>query len=107
MRLVRVASPWTANDSAADPWVKTVGICAGSGGQLLRDVEADVYLSGEMGHHDVLDATQRGTSVVLCEHSNTERGYLSDVLQPLLQQKMGHHVVVSCSISDRDPLQIQ
>jgi putative NIF3 family GTP cyclohydrolase 1 type 2 len=108
--IVRVASSgWEqgGNNQEIDPWIKTLGICAGSGGQLLRNVEADAYLSGEMGHHDVLEAVGRGISVILCEHSNTERGYLTDVLQPLLQEKMGKDVRVGCSLFDQDPLQIQ
>ncbi|KAG8429436.1 hypothetical protein GDO86_020189 [Hymenochirus boettgeri] len=44
--------------------------------------EPSVYSSVEvlnlqkMSHHDVLDAVAEGCSVVLCEHSNSERGYL-------------------------------
>lgn len=29
-----------------------------------------------MSHHEVLDAVHKGSSVILCEHTNTERGYL-------------------------------
>ena len=29
-----------------------------------------------MGHHEALDAQQNGTTVLLAEHSNTERGFL-------------------------------
>ena len=29
-----------------------------------------------MSHHEALDAQQNGTSVLLAEHSNTERGFL-------------------------------
>lgn len=36
---------------------------AGSGSSLLSPVDnVDMYLSGEMGHHDVLDALERGIS---------------------------------------------
>ena len=84
-----------------------MAICAGSGGRLLRSVSADAYLTGEMGHHDVLEAIYRGTSVILCEHSNTERGYLSEVLQPFLRDKLGHEANVVCSMEDRDPFLIQ
>ncbi len=34
--------------------------------------------------HEVLAANARGISVLLCNHSNSERGYLHDVLQRLL-----------------------
>lgn len=29
-----------------------------------------------MLHHDVLEATQNGIHVILCNHSDSERGYL-------------------------------
>ncbi|VEN55819.1 unnamed protein product [Callosobruchus maculatus] len=58
-------------------FILTVAVCAGSGGSVLNGIEADLYLTGEMMHHDVLEATQKGITVVLCNHSNSERGYLT------------------------------
>ncbi|KAI8137750.1 GTP cyclohydrolase 1 type 2/Nif3 [Fennellomyces sp. T-0311] len=93
--------------------IKTVAICAGSGSSVLSPVQADLYFSGEMGHHDVLAALAQGTSVVLCEHSNTERGYLSAVLRPKLQDMLvnersgeGDAIEVVVSQVDKDPLVI-
>ena len=37
-------------------------------------MQADVFLTGEMSHHAVLAAVQTGTSVILTDHTNTERG---------------------------------
>lgn len=28
-----------------------------------------------MSHHEVLEATANGKTVILCDHSNTERGF--------------------------------
>ncbi|KAI0271460.1 NGG1p interacting factor 3 [Gloeopeniophorella convolvens] len=56
--------------------VQSVAICAGSGGSMLLGVEAHVYLTGEMSHHEVLAAVAAGRNVILCGHTNTERGYL-------------------------------
>jgi len=68
LRILRVAT--------AKSDIKTIAICAGSGGSVLKGVKADAYVTGEMAHHDILAATARGTTVILCGHSNTERGYL-------------------------------
>jgi putative NIF3 family GTP cyclohydrolase 1 type 2 len=82
--------------------VSRIAICAGSGSSLLSPVDnVDLYLSGEMGHHDVLDALERDISVVLCEHSNSERGFLDAVVRPMMMED-GLEVVVSKL--DRDPL---
>ena len=36
---------------------------------------ADVFVTGEMSHHEVLAADAGGTAVVLAGHSNTECGF--------------------------------
>jgi putative NIF3 family GTP cyclohydrolase 1 type 2 len=69
-----------------------------------------------MGHHDVLDAVSKGISVILTEHTNSERGYLSEVLQPRLQSLLRldqgldaeNDVQIEETVStiDRDPLEI-
>ncbi len=63
-----------ATNRPDDFLVSTVGICAGSGGSVLAGVNADLMLTGEMGHHEVLAMLAAGVSVILCEHSNSERG---------------------------------
>lgn len=84
-----------------------VALCAGSGASVLREVEhCDVYWTGEMSHHDVLDAVSKGISVVLCGHSNTERGFLVD-FAPKLQDMLRGEVEVHVSKSDADPLVIR
>lgn len=55
------------------------GCCPGAGGTLLDAAEragATIYVTGEMRHHDVLAAVQRGTTIILAGHTNTERAFL-------------------------------
>lgn len=98
LKRLRVASAGVRN-----PLVSSVALCAGAGGAVLGGVEADAYLSGEMRHHDVLDARARGTSVILCEHTNTERGYLR-ILRAKLARALGRGVQVRVSRADSEPL---
>ncbi|KAI7861599.1 GTP cyclohydrolase 1 type 2/Nif3 [Spinellus fusiger] len=109
---VRVATA-DAHRAHQSGLIKTVAICAGSGSSVLGPVKADLYFSGEMGHHDVLAALAQGTSVILCEHTNTERGYLSAVLKPALEKLLvdersekGEKIEVVVSTLDCDPLVI-
>ena len=83
--------------------VKTVALCAGAGIEALRTIKADCYLTGEMKHHDVLAAVETGTSVVLCGHTETERGYLK-ILRRLLLAETGKAVEVVVSKADAAPL---
>lgn len=61
--------------------ISTVALCAGSGASVLSGAKADLYLTGEMLHHDVLEATQKGVHVILCNHSDSERGFLRDFVE--------------------------
>ncbi|KAF9357135.1 hypothetical protein BGX26_004206 [Mortierella sp. AD094] len=90
-----------------DRLISTVGVWAGSGSEMMNH-KADLFLTGELGHHDVLEALEQNSTVVLCEHSNTERGYLSDTLKPKLEELLakdgGEGVEVIVSQTDKDPL---
>lgn len=83
--------------------VSVMAVCAGSGSSILGGVPADLYLTGEMSHHDVLDAVAGGCSVILCEHSNSERGYLRE-LRGQIAERLEGRVEVVVSQKDRDPL---
>ncbi|KAG0301051.1 hypothetical protein BGZ98_008659 [Dissophora globulifera] len=87
--------------------ITTVGVWAGSGSEMMNH-KADLFWTGELGHHDVLEALEQNSTVVLCEHSNTERGYLKDVLKPKLEELLrkdgGEEVEVIVSATDKDPL---
>uniref|UniRef100_UPI00358ECCE3 NIF3-like protein 1 n=1 Tax=Myxine glutinosa TaxID=7769 RepID=UPI00358ECCE3 len=85
--------------------IQSVALCAGSGGSVLKGVKADMYLTGEMCHHEVLDAIAEGTSVILCDHSNTERGFLPH-LRNILVERLQQKVKVVVSAEDKDPLNI-
>lgn len=98
VRTLQVARP-----AKAAAGVRSVAVAAGAGGSLLRGVAAEVLVTGEMSHHDVLAAVAAGRSVVLAGHSNTERGFLP-VLKKRLRTAFGRDLDVRISKSDRAPL---
>ncbi|XP_058476139.1 NIF3-like protein 1 [Solea solea] len=85
--------------------VCTVAACAGSGASVLNGVKADLYITGEMSHHEVLDAAAKGTSVILSDHSNSERGFLT-VFRERLAVRLPDTVTVAVSKADKDPLEV-
>lgn len=97
VRHLQVARPAKQRSS-----VRTVAVAAGAGGSVLRDVAADVFVTGEMSHHDALAAAAAGTTVVLAGHSNTERGFLP-VLRKRLRAAFADDIDVVIARSDRDP----
>lgn len=87
--------------------IKTIAVCAGSGGsvfgKLSSSMPVDLYLTGELSHHEVLHYKEAGSSVIVTNHSNSERGYLQVVKQLLEEELGGVNIVVSTS--DCDPYQ--
>ena len=64
-------------DQTLDSKISSVAVCAGSGASILTKAgKVDLWVTGEMGHHEALDAQENNVSVLLAEHSNTERGFL-------------------------------
>jgi putative NIF3 family GTP cyclohydrolase 1 type 2 len=75
--------------SVGDITIKSVGICAGSGGTLFSGLDdIDLLFTGELSHHEALAAIERGQCVITLFHSNTERGFLHSVLRSQLQAKI-------------------
>uniref|UniRef100_A0A0C9QZB1 NIF3-like protein 1 n=1 Tax=Fopius arisanus TaxID=64838 RepID=A0A0C9QZB1_9HYME len=83
--------------------ITVVGVCAGSGASVLKGFEADLYITGEMSHHDLLDASHQNVSVILCNHSNSERGFLRKFETKLYDMLKGD-CEVTISEKDKDPL---
>lgn len=72
--------------SISDINIRSVGICAGSGASLLSNLDVDLLFTGEMGHHEALAAIEKGQVVISLFHSNSERGFLAEVLLGQLEE---------------------
>ncbi|MBM4107408.1 MAG: Nif3-like dinuclear metal center hexameric protein [Phycisphaerae bacterium] len=101
---VRVATP-AFDKSGLEQQVTHVGVCPGAGSEvapLARDEGCQVFVTGEMKHHEVMAALHSGMSVVLAGHTNTERGYLPRLARRIEKELPG--VKTAVSATDRDPL---
>lgn len=69
-----------------DGYVKRIAICPGSGRSMLHEViasQADVYLTGDIGHHEGLDCVDMGISVVDAGHFGLEK-----IFVPIMADKL-------------------
>jgi dinuclear metal center YbgI/SA1388 family protein len=86
--------------------IRDVAVCAGSGGSVFDDVQGpELFVTGEMRHHAVLSKLSEDCSVLVCDHTNTERGYLP-LLRERLRQVANGAIDVTVSERDREPLVI-
>jgi hypothetical protein len=99
---LRVAATDAQRAGAA---IRRVALCAGSGSSVFERAPGfDAYVTGELSHHAVLARLAAGASVVLCEHSSSERGFLAKYADSLSEQAAGALEVV-VSKRDREPIE--
>ncbi|MCB9847877.1 MAG: Nif3-like dinuclear metal center hexameric protein [Phycisphaeraceae bacterium] len=86
--------------SAGEAPIATVGVCPGSGGSLIESAIADgcqLFVTGEVTHHEALAAVQRGCSILLAGHTNTEGGYLRRYAERIAALLEDTEVIVSAT----------
>lgn len=89
--------------------ISNVALCAGSGSGVFRGLtsqqwaDVDLLYTGELSHHEILKYKEMGKIVILCNHSNTERQYLEQVMIHELS-KVDSSIKYHISAFDKDPL---
>jgi dinuclear metal center YbgI/SA1388 family protein len=84
--------------------VKTAAVCAGSCGSIINLViaaKADLYLTGELKHHQALAAQEAGLTCICLSHTVSERFILKKFAKQL--QKQPNSVTIRVSKKDSDP----
>lgn len=79
-------------------------VCGGSGGSVLKEVSSpiDLYITGELSHHECLEAIHRNINVITLNHSNSERGFLP-VFRSILMNILCNDIEITISSQDVDP----
>jgi dinuclear metal center YbgI/SA1388 family protein len=85
---------------AGDPERKiaTVALCGGAGASLIPDAiraGVDAYVTGDLKHHQVLDALAAGLTVIDAGHHGTERPFVPALASRLAESGPGTEVLVS------------
>jgi dinuclear metal center YbgI/SA1388 family protein len=84
--------------------VKTAAVCAGSCGKIINQViaaKADLYLTGELKHHQALAAQEAHLTCICLSHTVSERFILKKFAKQLQKQLKG--VTINISKKDADP----
>jgi dinuclear metal center YbgI/SA1388 family protein len=87
-----------------DRLVRSAAVCAGACGKILHRVLAagcDLYLTGELKHHEALAAQEAGLTAVCLSHTVSERFALAKLIKEL--KKVLPRVTIRQSVKDADP----
>jgi dinuclear metal center YbgI/SA1388 family protein len=98
LSLVRYASP----QGRTDLFIDSMAVCVGSGSSVLSGANASLFLTGEMSHHEILACLASGKSVIMLDHSSSERPYLPELSKRLREFDCVESVLVSKC--DREPI---
>ena len=80
---------------------------AGCGTGLLNNLNVDLIITGEFNHDEILHEVHRGVSVIVTDHTNTERGHHTYFKAKFTEYINSFNEQVELIISqvDRDPLE--
>lgn len=84
--------------------VKKAAVCAGSCGKIINSViaaGADLYLTGELKHHQALAAQEAGLTCICLSHTVSERFILKKLAKQLQKPLKG--TIIRISRKDKDP----
>ena len=90
----------------SDDLIRTIAFVAGSGGSLFKNVYCDLKVTGEASHHEILDFIHNGSSVLITNHSNSERGFLWKFKELFAAKLENPAVQIIVSTKDADPLKV-
>jgi dinuclear metal center YbgI/SA1388 family protein len=118
-RIARAPEPLTARDLAdrcrerlgseprlaGDPEqiVRSVALCGGAGTSLIPDAlraGVDVYVTGDVKHHQALDAAAAGLTVIDAGHHGTERPFVPVLARALADAVSAGEALVSGRSTD-------
>jgi dinuclear metal center YbgI/SA1388 family protein len=75
--------------------VKRVALTTGSGASLMRSIEADCFLTGDIKYHDAMEAKSINLSMIDIGHYESEK-FFAQILQKHLKN-LGLEVIISSS----------
>lgn len=81
--------------------VKRIAICPGSGKSVIRtalEKKADVLITGDIGHHEGIDAVEQGLAIIDGGHYGIEHIFIEDMRQ-YLEKNLQQVDVVAAPIS--------
>ncbi len=80
---------------AHDREIRRVALCTGSGASMIAEIDADLFLTGDIKYHDAMEAKMLGLSMIDIGHFESER-FFGEILAEDLKN-LGLTVIISSS----------
>ncbi|MEN8147221.1 MAG: Nif3-like dinuclear metal center hexameric protein [Campylobacterota bacterium] len=80
---------------AHDREIRRVALCTGSGASMIGEIDADLFLTGDIKYHDAMEAKMLGLNMIDIGHFESER-FFGEILAEDLKN-LGLTVIISSS----------
>lgn len=81
-----------------DNKINRVAICPGSGKSVINEAVkkgADVLVTGDIGHHEGIDAVDRGLAIIDAGHYGVEHIFIEDMARQLGGKLSGVQIIMA------------
>ena len=91
-----------ANFVKTKEFINLAAITTGSGGSLIKEVKADIFLTGDIKYHTAMEAMDRGVSLIDITHFGSEKFF------PFALKKRLNSYKINCIIlTSKNPFQVR
>lgn len=83
--------------------IKKIAVCGGSGAPFIKDAfknNADVYITGDIKHHDAQEALELGICLIDANHYHTEKVILKELKKTLENKFCEEELIIKISQYD-------
>ena len=91
-----------------DAVIKKVGLCSGAGGDMISAAISegcDLFVTGDVKHHEALGAAEKGICVIDAGHYGTEKIFVKNLAAKLTEMTKGKLEIIE-SATEIDPFRI-
>jgi putative NIF3 family GTP cyclohydrolase 1 type 2 len=87
--------------------LKCGALCTGGGKSLVKELlgKADFYISGDLGHHDILSLSEMGIGFIELSHYDSEK-IAAELLKERLDEKFKGETEVIISEKGVNPMKV-
>jgi len=89
--------PYLRITKANDKLIQTVALCTGSGGSLIDQCikkQVDVFITGDIDHHEALKAKELGLNIIDVEHFYTESFFVPSIHKQLIKYHIPEKLLI-------------
>jgi dinuclear metal center YbgI/SA1388 family protein len=88
--------------------IRTIALCTGSGGSLIKQCinkNVDLFITGDIDHHEALEAKEMGLNIIDIEHFYTEKYFVPAIREQLIKAQVPEDILFASERMD-SPFQL-